>query len=95
MGQIEGLPHVNGIGPADIWELTPDLQPVLRHMLRHPMTLNEMASELQLSPDQAHIVANKLVDKGYLISEERADFDGPCYKVYFARTHSHQIPAEL
>jgi hypothetical protein len=95
MGQLDGLAHVDGITAVDILNLPPDLQPLLRHMLRHPMFLDEVASKLQLPPEQARSIADKLVDRGFLIGEERGELGEPCYKIYFARTHTRHIPAEL
>lgn len=93
--ELDRLNHMNGVSAVDILELPAELQSVLQSMLRRPMSLAQLASELQLSEDEARIVADMLVEKGFLISEERGESGGPRYKVYFARTHTHHIPAEL
>jgi len=59
------------------------------------MSAGEMASLLDLSESEAKQIADLLVEKGYLLTEERRSDGSLVYKVYFARMRGRSIPLDL
>jgi hypothetical protein len=93
--QIAGLVPVKGIMPVDILQLPDPLATVVKKMMRGGMPLVELADELTLPPEQAREIGDLLVEKGFLISQERAGSGEVVYKVYFARMRRRDIAIDL
>jgi hypothetical protein len=93
--QLAALAPVKGIAPVDILQLPAAITPAVRKMMRHGLTLAELAQELDLSLDQARQVGDLLVDKGFLTSQQQGDSGDTIYKVYFARMRGQNIAVDL
>jgi len=93
--QLAELAPVKGIAPVDILQLPAAITPAVRKMMRHGLTLAELAQELDLSLDRARQVGDLLVDKGFLTSQQQGDRDDTIYKVYFARMRGQNIAIDL
>jgi hypothetical protein len=93
--QLAELAPVKGIAPVDILQLPAAITPAVRKMMRHGLTLAELARELDLSLDQARQVGDLLVDKGFLTSQQQGDSGATIYKVYFARMRGQNIAVDL
>jgi hypothetical protein len=93
--QLVQLQPVKGFAPVDILSLPDSLAAVVRKMMRHGMTLAELASELDLPLDQARQVGDLLVEKGYLTGQEQGESGEIVYKVYFARMRGQNIAVDL
>ncbi len=93
--QLAELAPVKGIAPVDILQLPAAITPAVRKMMRHGLTLAELAQELDLSLDQARQVGDMLVDKGFLSSQQQGDSGDTIYKVYFARMRGQNIAVDL
>jgi hypothetical protein len=92
--QLAELAPVKGIAPVDILQLPAAVTPAVRRMMRHGLTLAELAQELELSLDEAHQVGDLLVEKGFLTSQQ-GDSGGVTYRVYFARMRGQNITVDL
>jgi len=93
--QLADLAPVKGIAPVDILQLPAAITPVVRKMMRHGLTLAQLAQELDLSSDEARQVGDMLVDKGFLTSQQQGDSGDTIYKVYFARMRGQNIAVDL
>ena len=93
--QLAELAPVKGIAPVDILQLPAAITPAIRKMMRHGLTLAELAQELDLSLDEARQVGDLLVDKGFLTSQQQGDSGDTIYKVYFARMRGQNIAVDL
>jgi hypothetical protein len=93
--QLAELAPVKGIAPVDILQLPTAITPVVRRMMRHGLTLAELAQELDLSSDEARQVGDLLVDKGFLTSQQQGDSGDTIYRVYFARMRGQNIAVDL
>jgi hypothetical protein len=90
------LDRVNGITPIGILDLPAALHGAIRKMLKSPLTLSELASELSLSLEETRQIGDLLVDKGFLQTEEPPTEEGTIrYQVHFARMRSRNIPLDL
>ena len=89
------LDRVNGITPVEILDLPKGLHVAVRKMLKSPMTLEELASELSLPVEETRQIGDLLVDKGFLQIEEPIEESLIRYKVHFARMRSRNIPLDL
>ena len=93
--QLAELAPVRGIAPVDILQLPAAITPAVRQMMRHGLTLAELAQELDLSVDQARQVGDLLVDRGFLTSQQQGDSGDTIYKVYFARMRGQNIAVDI
>jgi hypothetical protein len=93
--ELIGLNSVEGITPVDILLLPAALRPAMRKMLRNAITVPELAGELRVTEAEARQIAEILVQKGFLQTQEGEDGAGVAYKVRFARMPAHNIPPEL
>jgi hypothetical protein len=93
--QLAELAPVKGIAPVDILQLPTAITPAVRKMMRHGLTLAELAQEVDLSLDQARQVGDLLVDKGFLTSQQQGDSGDTIYRVYFARMRGQNIAVDL
>lgn len=93
--QLAELAPVKGIAPVDILQLPAAITPAIRKMMRHGLTLAELAQELDLSLDEARQVGDLLVDKGFLTSQQQGDSGDTIYRVYFARMRGQNIAVDI
>ena len=93
--QLADLAPVKGIAPVDILQLPAAITPAVRQMMRHGLTLAELAQELDLSLDRARQVGDLLVDKGFLTSQQQGDSGDTIYRVYFARMRGQNIAVDI
>jgi len=93
--QLAELAPVKGIAPVDILQLPAAITPAVRKMMRHGLTLAELAQELDLSLDEARQVGDLLVDKGFLTSQQQGDSGDTIYRVYFARMRGQNIAVDI
>jgi hypothetical protein len=93
--QLAELAPVKGIAPVDILQLPAAITPAVRKMMRHGLTLAELAQELDLSLDQARQAGDLLVDKGFLTSQQQGDSGDTIYRVYFARMRGQNIAVDI
>ena len=93
--QLAELAPVKGIAPVDILQLPAAITPAIRKMMRHGLTLAELAQELDLSLDRARQVGDLLVDKGFLTSQQQGDSGDTIYRVYFARMRGQNIAVDI
>jgi len=93
--QLAELAPVKGIAPVDILQLPAAITPAVRKMMRHGLTLAELAQELDLSLDRARQVGDLLVDKGFLTSQQQGDSGDTIYRVYFARMRGQNIAVDI
>ncbi len=90
------LEKVKGVTPVEILELPSPLDEIVREMMRRGrLTLDELAAKLELAPEEARQLAELLIEKGFLQTEERQENGGVLYKVYFARMRGRNIPLDL
>ena len=96
MDQLHAVGAFPGITPVDILALPDPVDSAVQRILRRgPMSAGEMASILDLSESEAKQIADLLVEKGYLLTEERRSDGSVVYKVYFARMRGRSIPLDL
>jgi hypothetical protein len=94
--ELESIPHVDGVIPTDILALPGPFDVLLRNLMRKgSMTVEQLASELDLTVEQAHSLGEHFVAKGYLRAENEEEGGEQVYRVYFARMRRHDIPNEL
>ena len=93
--QLAGLAPVKGIAPVDILQLPDAVTPAVRKMMRHGLTLAELASEIDLPLDEARLVGDMLVEKGYLTNQQQRDSGDIVYRVNFARMRGQNITVDL
>jgi len=87
--------EVSGTTALDIALLPEPFNLILQKLIRQgSMSIQEMAEEFQLTPDEAHHLGEDLIAKGYLRAGERED-GGTMYHVYFARMRKQNIPLDL
>ena len=96
ISQLQAVSVFPGITPVDILALPDPVDSAVQKILRRgPMSVNEMASVLDLPEGEAKQIADLLVEKGYLLTEERHSDGSVVYKVYFARMRGRSIPLDL
>ena len=96
MDQLHAVGAFPGITPVDILALPDPVDSAVQRILRRgPMSAGEIASLLDLSESEAKQIADLLVEKGYLLTEERRSDGSLVYKVYFARMRGRSIPLDL
>ncbi|RPI26429.1 MAG: hypothetical protein EHM70_19040 [Chloroflexota bacterium] len=93
---LDGVSQVEGITPINILELPESLCKALKKLLRiGSMSLNDLANETSLSEDQARIIGERLVQKGYLVVQDAQGGSAPIYRTYFARMRGQNLPLDL
>lgn len=94
--EIEDLTPVEGTTPLGVASLPEPFNKVLQRMIRQgPMTADELAEALDLTPQQAQHVGEHLVSKGYLRTEEKEAEGGTVFRVFLARMRKQNIPLDL
>lgn len=93
--EIDNLEPVEGITPLSATMMPDPFGTLLRKLIRQgSMTLEEMAAELGLGPDETEHLGEHLAAKGYL-REEDHETEGKVYRVYLARIRKQSIPLDL
>ncbi len=94
---VNALERVEGITPINLLDLPHPLNEALRQLTRQSsMTLEDLANAVGLPPDQMLMLAEMLVDKGYLTSEKRSSVTGNLvFRLYFARMRRRTINLDL
>ncbi len=92
--EIETHQRLEGITPADLLDLSPELRRLINTITRRgEMSLSEIALELDMAPSEASGLLDKLVDKGYLSSFE---VEGERrYKAFFAQKRVRKVPLNI
>jgi hypothetical protein len=90
--QLTALDRVDGVTPVEILVLPEGLQSSFRKLLKGNLTLSELAGELHVSEDHARQLADILVDKGFLQSEQRPEDGLSVFSVRFARMRPRRTP---
>ncbi len=90
--QLTALDRVDGVTPVEILALPEGLQSSFRKLLKGNMTSSELGRELHLSEDHARQLAEMLVDKGFLQSEQGPEGGLPVFSVRFARLRPRRTP---
>jgi predicted transcriptional regulator len=94
--EVQELPHVEGVIPTNILGLPDSIAFLLRTMMRQgSMTVDELATFLEVSTSQADHLGEQLVARGYLVSETNNSEGGQIYRVFTARMRKRNIPSEL
>ena len=89
------LDRVEGVTVVDIMKLPPPLDVTLKRMLKEPLSVDALATDIQLPVDRTCQIMDTLIDKGFVKTEEQSDVGGRLYKVYFARMRKHNLPDNL
>jgi len=93
---VQGLEEVEGVIPTAMLDLPESITLLLRAMMRQgSMTVDEMATFLELSVSQADDLGEALVAKGYLVSDTANAREGQVYRVFYARVRKRNLPSEL
>ncbi len=92
--EMEARQRVEGLAPADLLDLSPDLRRVIHLIARRgEMNLTEIVFELDLRPSEARSLLDTLAAKGYL---RAFDVQGePRYKTFFARRRGRELPLNI
>ena len=94
--EIVELPTVKGIVPVDILSLPQPLGRVVRGLVRDKaIGIDDLADTIDVTKDQALLLANILVEKGYLLVVKENDREELKYRIHYARMPKHNIPLDL
>jgi len=92
--EMEARRRVEGITPADLLDLSPELRRTIRTIMRQQeMSLTQVVFELDMRPSEARELLGALVDKGYLLAFEVQG--EPHYKTFLARRRGREIPLDI
>jgi predicted transcriptional regulator len=89
------LDRVEGVTVVDIMKLPSPLDAVLKRMLKEPLSLSTLSTELQLSAEKTHQLMNLLVEKGFVKVDGQDRQGDYVYRIYFARTRKLSLPDNL
>jgi hypothetical protein len=93
--EVDSLETVEGITALSATMMPQPFGPLLRKLIRQgSMTLEEIAAELGLDPQDAQHLGSHLAAKGYLREEDQED-SGKVYRVYLARIRKQSIPLDF
>jgi DNA-binding MarR family transcriptional regulator len=91
---MEISPRLEGITPADLLALPPELRHLMNMILRRgEMGLAEIVLELDISPSKVSGLLDTLVEKGYLRAFEVEGEQR--YKVFLARKRRREVPLNI
>ena len=92
--EIETRRRVEGIAPADLLELSPELGRLIGVMLRQGgMSLAEIVLQLDMRPSEVKKLLDTLSEKGYLKTFE---IDGEQrYKTFLARKRGREMSLNI
>jgi DNA-binding Lrp family transcriptional regulator len=92
--EMEISPRMEGITPADLLALRPELRRLMNMILRQgEIGLAEIVLELDVSPSEGRRLLDTLVEKGYLRAFEVAGEQR--YKVFLARKRRREVPLNI
>jgi DNA-binding MarR family transcriptional regulator len=88
--EIEARQRMEGITPADLLALSPDLRRIIKTITRRKeMSLAEIVLELGMKPSEARELVDTLVEKGFLKAfEVRGELH---YKTSFAPRREREM----
>lgn len=92
--EIETRQRMEGITPADLLDLSPELRRIVNTITRRrEMSLAEIVLELDMRPSEAKELLDTLVGKGFLKAfAVRGEL---YYKTLFARRRGREIPLNV
>jgi DNA-binding MarR family transcriptional regulator len=92
--EIEARQRMEGITPADLLDLSPELRRVVNTITRRgDMSLAEIVPELDMPPSELGRLLGTLVEKGFLRSFET---EGELrYKTFFGRRQGREMPVSI
>lgn len=92
--EIEARQRVEGITPADLLNISPELRRIINMIMRRrEMSLAEIVFELDMRPSEARGLLDTLVDKGYLRTLEVEGEQH--YKAFLARRRRRKVPLNI
>jgi len=92
--EIESRQRVEGITPADLLDLSPELRRIISMILRQrTMSLAEIVLELDMRPSEVRGMLDTLVEKGYLRAFELKGEQR--YKTFLARRRAREVPLNI
>ncbi|HPH96840.1 MAG TPA: hypothetical protein PKW33_19545 [Anaerolineaceae bacterium] len=94
--ELLSLPVFNGIILTDVMTMPVPISEVIRKMIRqNGMSLEEFSADLSMPQDEALRIAEILVQKGILVSEERERESHAVLRVFLARLRGRSISLDL
>ena len=92
--EIEARQRMEGITPADLLDLSPELRRVVNTITRRgEMSLAEIMLELDMRPSETRELLDTLVEKGFLRTVE---VEGELrYKTFFGRREGREMPVSI
>ena len=92
--EIETRQRMEGITPADLLDLSPELRRIVNTIMRRKeMSLAEIVFELDMRPSEARGLLDTLVEKGFLKTfEVKGELR---YKTFFARRRGREMPLNV
>jgi predicted transcriptional regulator len=92
--EIETRQRMEGITPADLLNLSPELRRIINTITRQgEMSLAEIILELDMIPSEARGVLDTLAEKGFLKAfEVKGELR---YKTFFARRRGREVPLNI
>jgi len=92
--EIEARQRVEGITPADLLNISPELRRIINTIMRRrEMSLAEIVFELDMRPSEARGLLDTLVEKGYLRTFEVEGEQH--YKAFLARRRRRKVPLNI
>jgi DNA-binding IclR family transcriptional regulator len=92
--EIETRQQVEGITPADLLDLSPELRRIINTILRQgEMSLTEIVLQLDMRPSEVKDLLDTLVEKGYLRAfEVKGELH---YKTFLAHKRGREVPLNI
>jgi DNA-binding IclR family transcriptional regulator len=92
--EIETRQRLEGITPADLLDLSPELRRIMNMILRQgEMSLTDVVFELDMKPSEARELLATLVGRGYLKAFEVEGEQH--YKTFLARKRGREVPLNI
>ncbi len=93
-GEIQSREKEEGITPADLLDLPPELRRLMNRITREgEQSVDQAAEFIGDTPHNTQRMLDSLVEKGYLEREERED--GWFYSTRFARKRGRDLPVGI
>jgi DNA-binding MarR family transcriptional regulator len=92
--EIETRQQVEGITPADLLDISPELRRIINMILRQgEMSLTEIVLQLDMRPSEVKGLLDTLIKKGYLnVFEVKGE---QRYKTFLARKRGREVPLNI
>jgi len=92
--EIETRQRVEGITPADLLDISPELRRIINLILRQgEMSLTKIVFQLDMRPSEAKGLLDTLVEKGYMkVFEAKGE---QRYKTFLARKRVREVPLNI